>query len=133
VVVLCPIRPHFVAIRPGHGGEPGGIAEILSRAFGATVEPGGPFVLEAVGFDARMRAARALIVGEAELDVGALTGRVLGEAATRARQAGVPCHAIVGVNRLDRFDARILDLQEILEAPTLDDLATAAAILARLI
>jgi glycerate kinase len=133
VVVLCPIRPHFVATRPGHGGEPGGIAEILSRAFGATVEPGGPFVLEAVGFDARMRAARAVIVGEAELDLSALTGRVLGEAATRARQAGVPCHAIVGVNRLDRFDARILDLQEILEARTLDDLATAATILARLI
>jgi glycerate kinase len=133
LVVLCPIRPQFAATRPGHGGEPGGIAEILSRAFGATVEPGGPFVLEAVGFDARMRAARALIVGEAELDVGALTGRVLGEAATRARQAGVPCHAIVGVNRLDRFDARILDLQEILEASTLDDLAAAATVLARLI
>ncbi len=130
VVVLCPSRPHFLATRPGHGGEPGGVGEILSRTFGARVEPGAPFVLDAVGFDPRMRAARAVIVSEAELDVGSMTGRVLGEAATRARQAGVPCHAIVGVNRLDRFDARILDLQEILEGPTLEALTAAAARLA---
>jgi glycerate kinase len=130
LVALCPIRTHFVASRPGDGGEPGGIAEILARAFGAAVEAGAPFVLDAVGFDARLRAARALVVGEAELDVGALTGRVFGEAATRARQAGVPCHAIVARNRLDTFDARILDLQEILEAPTPDDLVDAGARLA---
>ncbi|HWH12354.1 MAG TPA: glycerate kinase, partial [Solirubrobacteraceae bacterium] len=91
---------------------------------------GAQFVLDAVGYDPRMRAARAVIVGEGRLDAGALTGRVLGEAATRARQAGIPTHAIVGVNRLDRFDARILDLQEIVEAPTLDRLADAATWLA---
>jgi glycerate kinase len=131
LVALCPIRTHFVARGRGHGGEPGGIAEILARACGATIEPGAPFVLDAVGFDARLRAARALVVGEADLDVGALTGRVFGEAATRARQAGVPCHAIVGRNRLNPFDARILDLQEILEAPTTDELVDAGAQLAR--
>jgi glycerate kinase len=130
VVVLCPIRPQFTAWGRGHGGEPGGIGETLSEAFGAAIEPGAQFVLDAVGFDARMRAARAVIVGEGRLDVGALTGRVLGDAATRARQSGVPAHAIVGVNRLDRFDARIIDLQEILEAPTLEALTAAAGMLA---
>ena len=45
-------------------------------------------------------------------------GKVAGEIATRARQAGVPCHAIVGANALDRFGARILDLQTIHEAGT---------------
>jgi glycerate 2-kinase len=133
LVVLCPIRAHFVALERGHGGEPGGIAEILARAFGARVEAGAPFVLDAVDFDARMRAARALVVGEADVDVGALTGRVFGEAATRARQAGVPTHAIVGRNRLDRFNARILDLQEILEASTIAELVAAGTRLARLI
>jgi glycerate kinase len=122
-VVLSPIRPHLAPTEPGVG-------DALARALGAALEPGATFVLDAVGFDARMRAARALIVGEARLDVGALTGRVLGEAATRARQAGVPTHAIVGVNLIDRFDARILDLQEILEAPTLEALSAAAAELA---
>jgi glycerate 2-kinase len=130
IVVVCATRPHFAATGRGHGGEPGGIGEALSRAFGAVIEPGARFVLDAVGFDARMRAARGLIVGEGLLDVGALTGRVFGEAATRARQAGVPTHAIVGVNRLDRFDARILDLQEIVEAPTLEALTDAATALA---
>jgi glycerate 2-kinase len=114
LVVLCPTRTHLVATGPGC--EPGGVGQALARAFGGVIEPGAQLVLDAVGFDQRMRAARALIVGEGRLDSGALTGRALGEAATRARQAGVPTHAVVGVNRLDRFDARILDLQEIVEA-----------------
>lgn len=67
-------------------------------------------------FDARMRAAFALVVGERRLDRGTLSGRVTGELATRARQAGVPCHAIVGADRLDPFGKRILDLQYVLEA-----------------
>jgi len=69
-----------------------------------------------VAFDARMRAAFALVVGEPLLDRGTLAGRVTGELATRARQAGVPCHAIVGADRLDPFAKRILDLQHVLEA-----------------
>jgi glycerate kinase len=34
----------------------------------------------------------------------------------RARQAGVPCHAVVGERALDLFATRILDLQRIVEA-----------------
>jgi len=114
---------------PG-GGAAGGLAGGLWAAFGAVLEPGAPFVLEAVGFDARMRAARAVVVGEGKLDDSSLAGKITGEAATRARQAGVPCHAIVGFNALDRFGARILDLQAILEAPTLEEIEAAGSALA---
>ena len=48
-----------------------------------------------------MRAARAVVVGEARLERATLRGRVAGEIATRARQSGVPCHAVVG-DRRDR-------------------------------
>jgi glycerate kinase len=45
----------------------------------------------------------------------------------------VPAHAIVGSCALDRFDARILDLQEILEAGEVQAIARAAEKLAGLI
>jgi glycerate kinase len=98
--------------------------------FGARLEPGASFVLDALGFDERMRAAFAVVVGEGRLDAGTLEGKVLHEAATRARQGGVPCHAIVGASAIDRFSARILDLQTIREARTLPELEAAGAALA---
>ncbi|MBO9531820.1 MAG: glycerate kinase [Solirubrobacteraceae bacterium] len=114
---------------PG-GGAAGGLAGGLHAAFGAAIEPGAPFVLTAVGADARMRAARFVIVGEGQLDRTSLQGKAPGELATRSRQAGVPCHAVVGRNALDLFGGRILDLMEILEATTLDELAAAGKLLA---
>jgi glycerate kinase len=89
-----------------------------------------PFVLDALDFDERMRAAHALVVGERRLDRGTLQGRVAGEIATRARQNGVPCHAIVRSAAIDRFDARILDVQTILEARTVAELEHAGEALA---
>lgn len=86
------------------------------------------------GFDARMRAAFAVVVGEPLLDRGTLAGRVSGEVAVRARQAGVPCHAVVGVDALDRFGKRILDLQHVLVAgPAPDGLEAAGERLGRLL
>ncbi|MCW2966429.1 MAG: glycerate kinase, partial [Solirubrobacteraceae bacterium] len=93
-------------------------------------EPGAPFVLHALGFDARMRAARAIVTGEGRIDRTTLEGKAAGETAVRARQAGVPAHAIVGANALDRFDQRILDLQTIREARTPAELETAGEALA---
>ncbi len=80
-----------------------------------------------------MRAARAVIVGEGRLDATTLEGKIAGEIATRARQAGVPCHAIVGMNAIDRFSARILDLQVIEEAGTPEALADAGERLGRML
>jgi glycerate kinase len=108
----------------------GGLAGALWAAYDATLVPGPAFVLDQLDFDVRMRAARAVIVGEARLDRGTLGGRVAGEAAIRARQAGVPCHAVVARHAIDRFDARILDLQAIVEATTVAELEAAGERLA---
>ncbi len=99
-------------------GAAGGLSGGLWATFDARLERGAPFVLDAVGFDQRMRAARAVVVGEGSIDSQTLAGKVAAEAAVRCRQAGVPAHAVVGRNRLEPFDARILDLQLILEAGT---------------
>jgi glycerate kinase len=112
-------------------GAGGGLAGGLWAQLGARLVPGPGFVLEQLGFDARMRAARAVVAGEARLDAGTLDGRVAGEIATRARQSGVPCHAVVAVDAIDRFDARILDVQAIVEAATIADLEAAGERLAR--
>jgi glycerate kinase len=108
----------------------GGLSGGLWAQYGAALEPGATFVLDALDFDARMRAARAVIAGEGKIDEQTLQGKIAGEIATRARQAGVPCFAIVGTRELDAFGARMLDLQRILEARDLDAIAAAAASLA---
>jgi glycerate 2-kinase len=111
-------------------GAAGGLAGGLWAAFGATLAPGAPFVLDALGFDARMRAAHAVIAGEGRLDGSSLQGKALAEVATRCRQAGVPCHAVVGQDALDRFGHRLLDLQHVLEATTIGAVRAAGAELA---
>jgi glycerate kinase len=114
-------------------GAAGGLAGGLWAAFGAVLEPGAAFVLNTLETDARMRTARAVVVGEGRLDRTSLEGKVTGELATRARQAGIPCHAVVGENALELFDARILDLQEIVEAGTPDALTAAGERLAAIL
>ena len=125
LVVLCEARVTASTAAPGT------IAGALSARYGAALVHGPSFVLEQLDFYARMRASRALVVGEPRLDAGTLGGRVAGEAAIAARQAGVPCHAIAEVNALDPFDVRILDLQAILEAATIAALEDAGERLAQ--
>jgi len=116
-----------------YGGAGGGLAGALWAACDARLEGGAPFVLDQLDYDARMRAARAVIVGEGRLDLGTLAGKAPGEAATRARQAGVPCFAAVGSRTLDAFGARILDLQSVIEAGDADALEAAGRELATLV
>ncbi len=111
-------------------GAAGGLAGGLWAALGATLVSGAAFVLEALGFDARLRAARAVVVGEGRIDEQTLDGKVAGEIATRARQGGVPAYAVVGVNAIDLFAQRILDLGEIREAGTPAELEAAGEALA---
>ncbi|MCW3018575.1 MAG: glycerate kinase [Solirubrobacterales bacterium] len=73
-------------------------------------------VLHELDFDERMRHARAVIVAVERLEERTLAGSVTFEIATRARQGGVPAYAVTAENALDSFDARILDLQLILQA-----------------
>jgi glycerate kinase len=110
---LCPIDPG----QAPPAGSAGGVRELLDD----------------LDFDARMRAARAVILAERRLQEDTLAGSAAFEIATRARQAGVPTYALTAENRLDSFDARILDLQAILEAGSARSLQAAGRRLAGLL
>jgi glycerate kinase len=112
-------------------GAAGGLSGGLWAAFGATLEPGAPFILGALDFDARMRAARAVVTGEGKLDEQTLEGKLVGEIGTRTRQAGVPLHAVVGTDRLDGFGKRMIDLQLVQEATNLEEMEAAGETLGR--
>jgi glycerate kinase len=114
-------------------GAAGGLSGGLWAALDAELVSGSAFVLDAIGFDARMHAARAVITGEGKLDEQSLVGKVVSEVATRSRQAGVPCHAVVGTRQLDAMGARVLDLERVLEATTRDELRDAGRQLAQVL
>jgi glycerate kinase len=103
----------------------GGLSGGLWAAHGAVLERGAQFVLDALDFDTRMRASRAVVTGEGKLDQQTLEGKLVGEIGTRARQAGVPLHAFVGRDALDPFGKRIIDLQVVRETTTLAELEAA--------
>jgi glycerate kinase len=109
----------------------GGLSGGLWAVHGATLEPGAPWVLDALDFDARMRASRAVVTGEGALDQQTLHGKLVGEIGTRARQAGVPLHAIVGTDRLDAFGKRMIDLMRVIEATDLEEMEAAGETLGR--
>ncbi|MBN1530302.1 MAG: glycerate kinase [Thermoleophilaceae bacterium] len=111
-------------------GEPmtgcaGGLSGGLWAARGARLVPGAAYVLDAVGFDELMRAAAFVVTGEGSLDEQSLQDKVVGELATRCRQSGVACHAVVGRSSLDPFEERIIDLASVTEATTLAELEEA--------
>jgi glycerate 2-kinase len=111
-------------------GEPmtgcaGGLSGGLWAQHGARLRHGAAYVLDAIGFDERMREAAFVVTGEGRIDSQTLEGKIVGELATRCRQRGVTCHAVVGDIDLDPFSERILDLASITEATTLDELEDA--------
>jgi glycerate kinase len=111
-------------------GEPmtgcaGGLSGGLWAQHGARLHDGPAFVLNALGFDERMRASAFVVTGEGRIDEQTLQGKLVGEVATRCRQAGVPCHGVVGRIELDAFSQRILDFASLREATTLEELQEA--------
>ena len=114
----APRDPRGVAMTGAAGGLSGG----LWAHRDAKLVPGAAFVLEAIGFDDHMREAPFVVTGEGSLDQQTLQGKAAGEVASRCRQAGVACHAVVGRNRLEPFATRILDLSSVAEATTLAEL-----------
>jgi glycerate 2-kinase len=110
----------------------GGLSGGLWAFRGARLVAGAPFVLDAVGFDELMRDARFVVTGEGRLDAQTLEGKACAEVATRARQGGVACHAVVGKNDLDPFRARVLDFGLIIEAGDVEALEAAGRRLAEL-
>ena len=125
----------LVAEAIGRGLQAGGTAE--PDLCPLVLEGSGPdelrALLEAVDFDRRMRAARAVVVGAERMQERALAGSPAFEIATRARQGGVPAYAIAGESTLEPFDARILDLQVILQAADAHALTAAGRKLAALL
>ena len=116
-------------------GEPmtgcaGGLSGGLWASRGARLFHGASYVLDAIGFDERMRDSAFVVTGEGRIDEQTLEGKIVGEVATRCRQGGVACHALVGKIELDEFSARILDLASLAEATTLEELEAAGRRLA---
>ncbi len=103
------------------------VGEALRAGLAASGLPARVTRLDSDGYNARMLASHAVITGMGHLGRESLAGTLLSEVATRARQAGVPCHAVVGSHALDLFELRILDLQFVLEARTLSEIEAAGA------
>jgi glycerate 2-kinase len=100
----------------------GGLSGGLWARLGARLHHGASYVLDALGFDERMRAAAFVVTGEGRIDSQTLQGKIVGEVASRCRQGGVPCHALVGKVELDELSAGILNLASLTEATTLEAL-----------
>ena len=111
-------------------GAGGGLSGGLYAQRRAKLVPGAPFVLDTLGFDARMRASAFVVTGEGRIDEQTLEGKAAGEVAVRCRQAGVACHAIVGEDALDDFNLRVLALDGLDEAGTTRELRAAGRALA---
>jgi glycerate 2-kinase len=103
----------------------GGLSGGLWANHDARLHRGAVYVLDALGFDERMRASAFVVTGEGRIDGQTLQGKIVGELATRCRQAGVTCHAVVGKIDLDPFSERILDLASLTEATTREELEEA--------
>ena len=89
--------------------------------------------LAQIDFDPRMRAARAVIIAVAELDEHTIAHTPAFEIASRARQGGVPAYAVAREDRIGSFDARLLDLQLVLQARSVPALVAAGRRLAQVL
>jgi glycerate kinase len=114
-------------------GAAGGLSGGLWAGASAELTRGAPYVLDVLGFDARLHAADAVVVGEGRLDAQSLMGKIVGEIASRAWKAGVPLYAIVGQSQIDPETAAQTGLRSVTEATTLAELASSGEKLARTI
>jgi glycerate kinase len=106
-------------------GVAGGLSGGLWAAFGAELRPGAAVVLDALGVDARMRAAQLVVTGEGCVDEPSFGGKVVGELVRRARAAGVPVHAVAGSTALAEARWRRAGLAGVWQASTLEEIAAA--------
>ena len=111
-------------------GAAGGFAGGLWAALGAELRPGAPYVLDLLGFDARLAAADAVLFGEGQLDQQSFLGKIGGEVVRRAAVAGVPAYAVVGRSRLSPREAEQRGIAAVVEAGDPAALQRAAASIA---
>lgn len=110
----APRDPRGVPMTGCAGGLSGGLYAFL----GARLLPGAAYVLDAIGFDERMRRSAFAVTGEGRLDSQSLAGKAVGEVAARCLAARVPCHAVVGKRDLGDDDVQRLGLASVREAGT---------------
>ena len=101
-----------LAERPGAGAA-GGLGFGLAAFFGAELRSGFGVVAEATGLASAIAGADLVITGEGRLDAGSLGGKAPIGVARMARDAGVPCLAVVGISEVDRRELRAEGIVEI--------------------
>jgi glycerate 2-kinase len=128
IAEAAPRNPRGVPMTGCGGGLSGGLWAHL----GAELRLGAEYVLDAIGFDAAAADATAVITGEGRLDAQTLEGKAVSVVAARARALGVPCDAVVAVDRLGEADRERLGLRRVVEARTLAEIRAAGQRLADL-
>jgi glycerate kinase len=122
-----PRDPRGVAMTGAAGGLSGG----LWAGCDAALEPGAPYVLDALHFDERLARAAGVIAGEGRIDEQSVMGKIVGEIGERALGRGVPLYAIVGRNSVPPEAAERIALRAVREATTLAEIEETAERLGR--
>lgn len=97
-----------VADLPG-GGAAGGLGAAFAACLGAPPQPGSDWVLDAAGFDRRLREAVVVVTGEGRWDAQSSMGKATGEVIRRSRRAGVPVLLVVGRSEADAPPGVVLE------------------------
>jgi glycerate kinase len=77
-------------------GAAGGLSGALWAACGGRLVGGAARILDLLGFDRLLTTVDAVITGEGRLDAQTGHGKLVSETVRRARERGVPVHAVVG-------------------------------------
>jgi glycerate kinase len=116
---------------PGAGAA-GGLGFGLLAFTGARLRPGVEVVMEAVGFEGRIREADLVITGEGSLDAQSLHGKVPAGVLRAAQTAGVPAAILCGVASVQPEGAIVRSLVErVGRAAALDDARRSLEVLAQ--
>lgn len=99
--VPMPCRPAEPTPGAGPAGLPGagaagGLGFGLAVFLGAEIRPGIDVVMEAVGFEELLSAARLVMTGEGRLDAQTARGKTVNGVARRAADRGIPVLALAG-------------------------------------
>jgi glycerate 2-kinase len=77
-------------------GAAGGTGAGLMAFLGAVLVPGAPLIVDASGFDEKLKGADLVITGEGRVDSQTAYGKAPGEVAKRAQEANIPVLLLAG-------------------------------------
>ncbi len=96
-----------ITTMPG-GGSAGGLGAGLPAFLGARLAPGGPTIIELLGYERQFAGVDLVITGEGKLDTQTSGGKAVKSIAQSARRAGIPVIALAG--RLDADSAALNEM-----------------------